>query len=202
MAAVNFFSGYNLLTITLIAVYAFVAILLSYRRSQHKLLFALPGVSASVGVLFTFVVLYSELKGFNIVGKDDSFLEVLVRKLSAAFSTSIIGLIGSLIANGLIKLRQEDLEKKDIKNRPELQKHPHVLLYEIVLSNQAVSQELRLLRGEEQPVSMYDVNRSLSNLNEGVLSEIQVLFKSLDQKLEQAIKDLGADALTACPRST
>lgn len=121
---------------TLIAIGLYALVVFSAFRKHIRVLNSLPGFCAGIGVFFTFVVLYNKLKEFEIQGEDVSFLVPLVRELSAAFSTSIIGVSASLFFNLLVKWRIDFLDNKGYKDKPYIKQHPHELLYEARVSNE------------------------------------------------------------------
>lgn len=195
--------SYNCYTVYAIGVYTAV-IVISYKfQKNERLLISLPGFCTSVGVFFTFVVLYSKLKDFKVDPNDVTVLQSLVRDLSSAFSTSIIGIFASLVSNFFVKGYTGYIEDKGYKIKPYLKQHPHELLHEIKTTNQkslndlknAISTEFGQLRGEGSSGNLANVYNSLSQLTGTTINRLDELFKQLHTKLDTTISALGKNAL-------
>lgn len=121
---------YEIWTIGLIIFfYTFASI---YSNRDLRVMSLIPSFSVSTGMFFTFVVLYTNLKDFTIPEESgQEYLQSIVKLLSAAFSTSIIGLAGSVTSNIFIKLWKIELEKEEAEVKPYLDKNPNQFLFEM-----------------------------------------------------------------------
>lgn len=185
-------NGYNQATLGLIIGYATLVFLIS--RSP-KVLSTIPSFCAGIGVFFTFLVLYENLKGFNPPKGDDAFLKALVQELSAAFSTSIIGVFFSFLFNPVVKLWIDYLERKGYKGKDYIQKHPHELLHDIRISNDNLRNEISNLRGNNERATLEDIASSVNRLTDDTVSKLEKLFSSLDRRLKKTINALSDNAI-------
>lgn len=192
MNTIDLSNGYNQTALIAIVVYAVLVFILS---KSPRLLNTIPSFSAGIGVLLTFWVLYENLKAFDPPQGDDVFLKTLVQELSAAFSTSIIGVTGSFIFNFLVKWRIDQLERKGYKGEDYFKKHPHELLHEIRVSNDDIRKEIINLRGRNQEATLENIVDSVNSLTNDAIGKLERLFTDLDQRLQKTIEALGSNAI-------
>lgn len=166
-----FTNSYNLSALGAIIIYIIIAGAFYAGMRNPKILQSIPGASASIGVFLTFWVLYEELSTFTLDNSDDSFLIEVVRDLSGAFSTSIIGLFVSVLSNLFIKLYLAWLENKAVEAKPWEKMHPKALLYDIHQSSEAIRNEIWKLRGGDANADLAKIQTSQEKLFGEVLRE-------------------------------
>lgn len=187
-----FTNSYNLSALGAIIIYIIIAGAFYAGMRNPKILQSIPGASASIGVFFTFWVLYQKLSTFTLDDASDSFLITIVRDLSGAFSTSIIGLFVSVISNIIIKLHLAWLENKAIRTKPWEKMHPKALLYDIHQSSEAVRNEIWKLRGGDANADLVKIQISQEKLFGEVLRE----QRSTKGRLSEDLSELAASMHT------
>lgn len=187
-----FTNAYNLWALGWIIVYIIIALAFRAMFNNPKILQTIPGASASIGVFFTFWVLYEKLSTFTLNDASDSFLIEVVRSLSGAFSTSIIGLFVSVISNLIIKLYLSNLEHKATKAKPWEKKHPMELLYELQQSTDAVRAEIKSLKGREGNIDLARIHRSQVDNFEQILREQRTTRGRLSEDLSALASSTNA----------
>lgn len=187
-----FTNAYNLWALGGITIYIIIALAFRAMFNNPKILQTIPGASASIGVFFTFWVLYEKLSTFTLNDASDSFLIEVVRSLSGAFSTSIIGLFVSVISNLIIKLYLSNLEHKATKAKPWEKKHPMELLYELQQSTDAVRAEIKSLKGREGNIDLARIHRSQVDNFEQILREQRTTRGRLSEDLSALASSTNA----------
>ena len=144
-------------------------ILIRFSRSP-RILNALPSFSTSIGVFFTFLVLWLNLSDEDMKIGNEEDVKDLVNELAAAFSTSIIGILGNIILSFVVKFRLDSIEKKN-----KWDQHPAAILTD----NQRQISEL---------------TNSINSLASNLKTEFKDVFEELRKKIDQKLKDLHTKA--------
>lgn len=86
-----------------------------YRRAKSpQLINYIPSIWTSLGIFFTFLSIYLGLKHLDLSSNvDNRTIEVLIKNISPAFSTSMLGIIGAIITSIINRLIIAYSEKRD-----------------------------------------------------------------------------------------
>lgn len=142
-----------------------------------RILNTLPAFSTGIGVLFTFAVLYYTLTNENLKINEIRQVESLVKDLAKAFSTSLIGITGSLIFSFATKIRLDHLEKKEGLNE-----HPAKIL------------KILIQKTEENTGEVEKLRRIISILSKRSERKIQTLFQKVDTELAAHVNLLSRES--------
>jgi uncharacterized membrane protein len=188
---------YNLLTLTIIIFYsAIVSVLVwLFFKNDRRLLNTMPNVSISVGLFFTFLVLYRHLSQFEVETGTEPLVE-LIRKMSAAFSTSILGLFSSIVLNFLIKMYISYSDREKVKDAEYLQVSPQKLLYEIHLSGKQLAAS-SLIVNEQLPrinERLSGIDIKMNDLSSEVSGEIRTFLIEVRENIEAILKSIAEDS--------
>jgi hypothetical protein len=109
-------------------------LLLTYALSNSKTsLGYIPNVWTGLGVFFTFVVIWYNLsKGIKL---DEAGFTELVQKLTQAFSSSIVGIAGSITSSLLIKIILSIEEYQQEKSNQVAYQSPEITLWDLKEDN-------------------------------------------------------------------
>ncbi|KAA3640999.1 MAG: hypothetical protein DWQ02_01160 [Bacteroidetes bacterium] len=195
------------------------------RSKKPKILNTIPGFCTGIGVLFTFIVLYVEIQGNpeKFLG-DNSLLQNLVIDLTAAFSTSIIGIFFSLVLSPIVKNKIDRLEKKELGNSAKL--HPQILMQEMIIAfnknndllqklSEGISEKFKetldqntrihqtLIDTQTESIGFHNTStanqsniiESVNGLIATINSEIGQIFTELANKLETATGELSTNTI-------
>lgn len=154
-----------------IAIYFIISIalsliLLSFDKERNK--YWIPGIWTAIGILGTFISL--NLNIYRIT--DQTFNDVVlmtqfIKDFSSAFTTSIIGIIGSLIAKIGIKISEKDDLKKLKKDKsPDLQSEQYFL-------NKIVEYQEKQQSKEDLESWQTSVVKAIENLETKLVAELQ-----------------------------
>ena len=176
------------------------------QNKSRQLLNCLPGLFTSLGLLGTFVAICNSLGNIN---EDSLEIDVIIRNLVPAFTSSIAGLISAFFATAGCKIwySYEDriLEKKINLQTPEECLYSLTLLYS--KTNETLS------RISQQLVEQSDKNEEYNerlNTTIGQQSEIleqfindfvkrmDDIFTKMHGQIEQNIKDFGEEQFKKC----
>lgn len=120
-------------------------------RHYDRLISYIPAFCTSVGILFTFFVLFLTL-GVNIDNVDltgvDS-IQNLIKELSSKFSSSLVGILGSIIWSLIIRIDESKKEAQQRAANPWKNTHPQELLWNI----------------SQQQLQMIAINREIIETN-------------------------------------
>ncbi|GJM33170.1 MAG: hypothetical protein DHS20C18_21710 [Saprospiraceae bacterium] len=145
-----------------------------------RILNTLPAFSTGIGVLFTFAVLYYKLTDENLKIDEISKVEELVSDLAKAFSTSLFGVIGSIIFSFATKVRLDSMEKGQGLNE-----HPARILKDLIIKTEENTQEIGKLTGV------------VDGMIEQFKNNIHTLFKDLEVNLGALVESLSGEATQA-----
>lgn len=203
------YNGWNILALVIILIYG--VLILSLSKSSRQIS-AIPAFSTGIGVFFTFLVLWYELHDFKMPPTQEStaFLEELIRKLTSAFSTSIIGVLMSLVFTPFVKKKLDslDLEKAQLKDKPHLQKDPRHFLHELVQQQQ---KQEKLINENNTAIgdlkdatsaSMGEVRDSMNGLSSNFKRELTQIFEGLSGKINTEIKTISNEAIEKTQATT
>jgi len=192
----------NLFTLASIIAY----FLIFFFTKNSKIISTIPSFCTGIGVFFTFVVLYDNLAIQEIQINNSSELTSdfagLIKKLTSAFSTSIIGVGSSLILNPLVKWRIEKIEKYIFTNgrTPQviaaLNSHPHELLYQLQEKIEMLNVSINQLQGNEgEKKNLSDVYNILNSFSTNTIKRVNELFENLGRNLDERISSLSGNAI-------
>lgn len=137
----------------------------------------LPQFWTGLGILGTFIALFVQL---GILGVDANDIPGLIKQLSSAFSTSVVGLFGSIVVSMYIRKRQ--FEQDQITEKQEWAKQaPEELLYKIMLSSLNVEEHLKSAWAEEKQLQ-----------TQGLIEQ-QVMFKQWGENLDTMTANMTND---------
>ncbi len=176
----------DLWTFLSIAIYSLLVSIYSVRNGKSNLLNSIPPWCTGVGVGFTFYILWNNLSSFQFTQSDTSEIEELIRELSAAFSTSIIGIASSLVSVIFVRTAIEKMERQQIVGKPHLDAHPHQLLYDIRIA-------IESLKGQDdKQATLYSVESHVKGFTEEALNNMNRLFGNFSQEVKHAVTEISA----------
>lgn len=174
----------DLWTFLSIAIYSLLVSIYSVRNGKSNLLNSIPPWCTGVGVGFTFFILWNNLSSFQFTQSDTSEIEALIRELSAAFSTSIIGIASSLVSVIFVRPAIERMERKQIAGKPHLETHPHQLLYDIRIA-------IESLKGQDdEQATLYSVESHVKGFTEEALNNMNRLFQGFSREVKGAVTEI------------
>lgn len=88
---------------------------LEYRRNHSRILLSyIPNIWTSLGILGTFMAIGNSLANSAVVkNMDNASVGVLIEEIIPAFETSVIGIVGAIIASIIIKWHYSRSDKKE-----------------------------------------------------------------------------------------
>jgi hypothetical protein len=172
---------------------------------------SIPSFSTGIGVLLTFVVLLYSLGldgsftglGMGTGSNNTKSIDILdvVPKLVGAFSTSIIGVLTSLIYGIRVRLRISKLDEMEAVGKPYITTHPNELLYYIQQGIEILNSENEGLKGainglkSSNEVQMKALSEAINHLVQNVNEEVKNTVATLQAKLESYIGVIGQNAI-------
>lgn len=219
-------NGWNITAFSVILAYG---ILFIYFSKSHRQVSAIPAFCTGIGVFFTFLVLWLKLHDFKMPVESAGstvYLQELIRELTAAFSTSVIGVIMSLVFTPFVKWKLDRLDAKTIKGLPHLQEDPRFFLYDIIQKQKAAIEENKALKvmlekkldvqeklAEESKSdiksltsttskSMESVSSSMKTLSGNFKKELTAVFDGLKEQLESQLDTLASEAVEKTQKTT
>ncbi|MEM1118847.1 MAG: hypothetical protein AAGJ18_00275 [Bacteroidota bacterium] len=183
-----FLNIWNWVAVIFILIYGLTV----YHRSKDPIVLnTIPGFCTGIGVLLTFTILFINLQDgsfdFSNTGSSSTSLAKLVQKLAGAFSTSIIGVFSSLIANYFVKRKISRLEIAALNGNS--LKHPQLMLQEVVDASHSNEQ------------SITSLNNSIMAMQRTFEERIEKLFRTMTNSLQHSVSNISRDALTAARSS-
>ncbi|WP_020534893.1 hypothetical protein [Lewinella cohaerens] len=154
-----------------------VGILVLIFSKSRRILNSLPGFSTSIGVLGTFLVLYFYLSSEDLNLEKIKDVNALVQNLAAAFSTSIIGIIGSVIFSFLVKGKLDWLEKQNNWDQ-----HPAALLKDLIEKTSSNQEHILTLA------------KSVDSLTSNLVSDLATVFEKVEKNIGQTLIALNNQA--------
>lgn len=174
------------------SVIAIIFILIYRRNKSRQLLNSLPGLFTSLGLLGTFVAICNSLGDIH---EDSLEIDVIIRNLIPAFTSSIAGLISAFIATAACKIfySYEDKKLDDKVNRMS----PEECLYDI--SKQLTKQESQNKEYNDRLNSTISQQSAiLEKFINDFVEKMDDIFISLHGRIEQNIKDFGEEQFKNC----
>jgi uncharacterized protein YukE len=184
---------YNFLALVAIMIYS--VLIFAFKRDDRRLLNTIPNFSISVGLLFTFLVLYRHLSQFEVEAGTEPLVE-LIRKMSAAFSTSILGLFFSIVFNLLIKMHISRSDREKGKGEEYLQVSPQKLLYEIHLFNKQLATSSLVVNEQLPKINerLNGIDDKMNDLSNQVSGEIRTFLIEARESIEAILKSIAEDS--------
>lgn len=134
------------------------------KYKSRELLAYKPTVWTSIGILGTFVsIVYSLCYNQN----DFRDIQLLIKNISPAFLTSIIGIVGSIVTSYKVKLL---LAEEDSKSESE---------YQNFIANPGVVTNIDKITPEMQ---LYSIYKNINEINESNNSKLQSIFECLNNQ--------------------
>ncbi|TAF67383.1 MAG: hypothetical protein EAZ55_03440 [Cytophagales bacterium] len=170
----------------------------------------IPNVWTGLGVFFTFIVIWKKLS--SGIKFDEEGFAALVKNLTAAFSTSIVGIAGSMISSVILKMLLSYEEYKQEKENREAYASPEMTLWHLrEESNQhfiKITESFRsnnvILKNiydhfykeiQEHKQETQEVKNLLSHIPADFKEQLETLLENLNNKLQNVIGNMGNEAL-------
>lgn len=184
---------FDTLTCTIGGILTLLLYFFSYKKKSYQLAAYIPTVWTSLGILFTFISIYNGLDGY----KDSDPLK-LIQNIIPAFSTSIIGIIGSIVTSIVNKTVLATIEQKVEINEKETFRaiapldsnySPELVLIAIVDAINKQTKEIN--SGNSSIQGRFDnLFLHLNRLNGETKSTVTSLLSAQKNDFEKAVADL------------
>lgn len=183
-------TGKGVFAISAVITIIFVAIY--YKKRSRQLLNSLPGLFTSLGLLGTFVAICNSLDN---ISEDTLEIDVIIRNLVPAFTSSVAGLISAFIATVGCKIwysfEDHKLDQK-VNN-----KSPEECLFEI--SNQLVEQDKKNeVYNDRLNTTIGQQSKILKQFINDFVKRMDDIFTKMHGQIEQNIKDFGEEQFKKC----
>jgi DNA anti-recombination protein RmuC len=177
-----------------------------YFNRSRQLLNSLPGLFASLGLLGTFVAICNSLGTIN---EDTLDIDVIIRNLVPAFTSSIAGLISAFIATAGCKIwysfEDKKLDEKVDKKSPEECLHSLTLLTEqtngklSTISQQLIDQAAKNeTYNDRLNTTISQQSKILEQFINDFVKRMDDIFTKMHGQIEQNIKDFGEEQFKKC----
>lgn len=177
-----------------------------YFNRSRQLLNSLPGLFTSLGLLGTFVAICNSLGTIN---EDTLEIDVIIRNLVPAFTSSIAGLISAFIATAGCKIwysfEDKKLDEKVDKKSPEECLHSLTLLTEqtngklSTISQQLIDQAAKNeTYNERLNTTISQQSKILEQFINDFVKRMDDIFTKMHGQIEQNIKDFGEEQFKKC----
>ena len=177
-----------------------------YFNRSRQLLNSLPGLFTSLGLLGTFVAICNSLGTIN---EDTLEIDVIIRNLVPAFTSSIAGLISAFIATAGCKIwysfEDKKLDEKVDKKSPEECLHSLTLLTEqtngklSTISQQLIDQAAKNeTYNERLNTTIGQQSKILEQFINDFVKRMDDIFTKMHGQIEQNIKDFGEEQFKKC----
>ena len=177
-----------------------------YFNRSRQLLNSLPGLFTSLGLLGTFVAICNSLGTIN---EDTLEIDVIIRNLVPAFTSSIAGLISAFIATAVCKIgysfEDRKLDEKVDKKSPEECLHSLTLLTEqtngklSTISQQLIDQAAKNeTYNERLNTTISQQSKILEQFINDFVKRMDDIFTKMHGQIEQNIKDFGEEQFKKC----
>lgn len=177
-----------------------------YFNRSRQLLNSLPGLFTSLGLLGTFVAICNSLGTIN---EDTLEIDVIIRNLVPAFTSSIAGLISAFIATAGCKIwysfEDKILDEKVDKKSPEECLHSLTLLTEqtngklSTISQQLIDQAAKNeTYNERLNTTISQQSKILEQFINDFVKRMDDIFTKMHGQIEQNIKDFGEEQFKKC----
>lgn len=182
--------GLTLSFILLIFLVLIVGLVLRFfTRPANKVVALLPSIATSLGILGTFIGIYTGLLSFDVKNINDSIPQLL-EGLKTAFATSIAGMITSIILRFLFEGKSTYDESKE--NKGEVQTDDPILLLKNIASG-IVSLEKSSREIERSIVSCFRSDEEFSLLFQLKLIRQEIIDtrRELNSSFKDFAKEMG-----------
>ena len=177
-----------------------------YFNRSRQLLNSLPGLFTSLGLLGTFVAICNSLGTIN---EDTLEIDVIIRNLVPAFTSSIAGLISAFIATAGCKIwysfEDKKLDEKVDKKSPEECLHSLTLLTEqtngklSTISQQLIDQAAKNeTYNKRLNTTISQQSKILEQFINDFVKRMDDIFTKMHGQIEQNIKDFGEEQFKKC----
>lgn len=177
-----------------------------YFNRSRQLLNSLPGLFTSLGLLGTFVAICNSLGTIN---EDTLEIDVIIRNLVPAFTSSIAGLISAFIATAGCKIwysfEDKKLDEKVDKKSPEECLHSLTLLAEqtngklSTISQQLIDQAAKNeTYNDRLNTTISQQSKILEQFINDFVKRMDDIFTKMHGQIEQNIKDFGEEQFKKC----
>lgn len=177
-----------------------------YFNRSRQLLNSLPGLFTSLGLLGTFVAICNSLGTIN---EDTLEIDVIIRNLVPAFTSSIAGLISAFIATAGCKIwysfEDKKLDEKVDKKSPEECLHSLTILTEqtngklSTISQQLIDQAAKNeTYNERLNTTISQQSKILEQFINDFVKRMDDIFTKMHGQIEQNIKDFGEEQFKKC----
>lgn len=177
-----------------------------YFNRSRQLLNSLPGLFTSLGLLGTFVAICNSLGTIN---EDTLEIDVIIRNLVPAFTSSIAGLISAFIATAGCKIwysfEDKKLDEKVDKKSPEECLHSLTLLTEqtngklSTISQQLIDQAAKNeTYNKRLNTTISQQSKILEQFVNDFVKRMDDIFTKMHGQIEQNIKDFGEEQFKKC----
>ena len=177
-----------------------------YFNRSRQLLNSLPGLFTSLGLLGTFVAICNFLGTIN---EDTLEIDVIIRNLVPAFTSSIAGLISAFIATAGCKIwysfEDKKLDEKVDKKSPEECLHSLTLLTEqtngklSTISQQLIDQAAKNeTYNDRLNTTISQQSKILEQFINDFVKRMDDIFTKMHGQIEQNIKDFGEEQFKKC----
>lgn len=188
------------------AVIAVIFGFIYHKNKSRQLLNSLPGLFTSLGLLGTFVAICNSLGTIN---EDTLEIDVIIRNLVPAFTSSIAGLISAFIATASCKIwysfEDKKLDEKVDKKSPEECLHSLTLLTEqtngklSIISQQLINQAAKNeIYSEILNTTISQQCTILEQFIDDFVKHMDDIFTKMHGQIEQNIKDFGEEQFKKC----
>lgn len=176
------------------------------KNGSRQLLNSLPGLFTSLGLLGTFVAICNSLGNIH---EDSLEIDVIIRNLVPAFTSSIAGLISAFIATVVCKIwysiEDRKLEEKVAKRSPEECLYNLTLLSSttndklFTISQQLIDQAAKNgVYNERLNTTIGDQSKILEKFINDFVTRMDDIFTKMHGQIEQNIKDFGEEQFKKC----
>jgi biopolymer transport protein ExbB/TolQ len=166
--------------VTIIGAAASIYVLsFSSLRQSPRFTGFLPQLWTGLGILGTFISLFVRL---GILGVDPNDIGKLIKELSSAFSTSVAGLMGSIIVSVIIRYSQY-WDDQNIQQKEWAKQSPEELLYRLMQSSQDTEKHLKFAWEEEKRLLM-ERQKATEQLLETLKKDIKEMLKNQHERSE------------------
>ena len=177
-----------------------------YFNRSRQLLNSLPGLFTSLGLLGTFVAICNSLGTIN---EDTLEIDVIIRNLVPAFTSSIAGLISAFIATAGCKIwysfEDKKLDEKVDKKSPEECLHSLTILTEqthgklSTISQKLIDQAAKNeTYNERLNTTISQQSKILEQFINDFVKRMDDIFTKMHGQIEQNIKDFGEEQFKKC----
>jgi hypothetical protein len=176
--------------------FTLVAIFFAFRAKKYNgrdLLSYIPNIWTSFGILGTFLSIILAIKGIDNKGVDDNPIDItkLVKEITPAFSTSIVGIIGAIVSSLILKIifAFEDRGDDKRKNTPEYTlKNIESLLKDSIEKTESQSKRMEDTLAEQSEIMKRFVDDFIQNMDE--------IFKNMKDSIAVQTRQFGETQLS------